>query len=76
MIEVIADSIEELNLIKNIVDIGTINLRVNQDTDISVNYSLVSGNPILFNNYNNILGERLQDGTNRFIKSYEDSKEE
>lgn len=76
MIEVIADSIEELNLIKNIVDTGTINLRANQDTDISVNYSLVSGNPILFNNYNNILGERLPDGTNRFIKSYEDSKEE
>lgn len=57
MISIVGDNFEELALIQDIIDSGILNANSSKN-NIEVTYKLSSGNLLLVNNYNHIVGER------------------
>ena len=59
MITIVGDNFEELALMQDIIDSGIINITTNSSKDdIDVTYKLSSGNILLVNKYNHIVGEK------------------
>ena len=59
MITIIGDNFEELAFIQDIIDSGLLNLSTNSSINsINATYKLSSGNRLLVNKYNHIVGEQ------------------
>ena len=60
MISIVGDNFEELALMQDIIDSGISNTDSSKNNieDIEVTYKLSSGNLLLVNNYNHIVGEQ------------------
>lgn len=57
MIMIIGDTPEELATLQSIIDTGILN-NTTEESVIDITYQLASGNTLLVNPYNHIVGER------------------
>jgi hypothetical protein len=63
MIIVIGDTPEELAKLQSIIDTGILNTAI-EEAVIDVTYRLASGNTLLVNAYNHIVGEKVSSKRN------------
>lgn len=76
MITIIGDNPDELADLQDVIESGLINIKRNDEITLDVTYKLSSGNELIYNKYNHIIGSIEKVPQVKYIESFKEILDE